>query len=83
MFALKDVPLNIRVLTLFRVGGAKKIPPISFSPITSTNVGISPPKFLTFSFNLLTIAMSNFKAISTATPKLLFPNYRNAVVTKL
>ena len=29
--------------------GAKK-PPISFSPVTSTNVGISPPKFLTFSF---------------------------------
>ena len=29
----------------------KKAPPTSFSPATSTNVGISPQNFLTFSFN--------------------------------
>ena len=29
----------------------QKAPPTSFSPITSTNVGISPQNFLTFSFN--------------------------------
>ena len=34
-------------------GGGKKPPsPTSFSPVTSTNVGISPKNFLTFSFNL-------------------------------
>ena len=31
--------------------GGKKAPPTSFSPVTSTNVGISPQNFLTFSFN--------------------------------
>ena len=30
--------------------GAKR-PPSSFSPVTSTNVGLSPQNFLTFSFN--------------------------------
>ena len=29
----------------------KKAPPTSFSPATSTNVGISPENFMTFSFN--------------------------------
>ena len=33
-------------------GGIKKTPPTSFSPVTSTNVGISPQNFLTFSYNL-------------------------------
>ena len=34
------------------VGGQKgPPPPTSFSPVTSTNVGISPQNFLTFSFN--------------------------------
>ena len=32
-------------------GGGQKGPPSSFSPITSTNVGIRPQNFLTFSFN--------------------------------
>ena len=31
--------------------GGKKAPSTSFSPVTSTNVGISPQNFLTFSFN--------------------------------
>ena len=32
-------------------GGQKAPPPTHFSPVTSTNVGISPKDFLTFSFN--------------------------------
>ena len=32
-------------------GGWAKRPPTSFSPVTSTNVGISPENFLSFSFN--------------------------------
>ena len=32
-------------------GVAKKTPPTSFSPVKSTNIGISPKNFLTFSFN--------------------------------
>ena len=32
-------------------GGGAKRPPTSFSPVTSTNVGISPENFLSFSFN--------------------------------
>ena len=39
------------LLTLFRMGGGPKKPPTSFSPVTSTNVGINPKNFLTFSFN--------------------------------
>ena len=46
---------NHLILTLFRMygggGGAQKFPPTSFSPVTSTNVGISFQNFLTFSFN--------------------------------
>ena len=43
--------LNELSLTLFRMGGGQKAPPTSFFPVSSTNVGISPQKFLTFSFN--------------------------------
>ena len=32
-------------------GGGKKAPPTSFSPLTSTDVGISPQNFLTFIFD--------------------------------
>ena len=32
-------------------GGQKGPPPTIFSPVTSTNVGLSPQNFLTFSFN--------------------------------
>ena len=31
-------------LTLFRMGG-KKAPPASFTPVTSTNIGINPKTF--------------------------------------
>ena len=36
-------------LTLFRMGGAKRPLPTSFSSVISTNVRISPQRFLTFS----------------------------------
>ena len=41
------------MLTYSGWGGvrAAKSPPTSFAPITSTNVGISPQNFLTFSFH--------------------------------
>ena len=32
-------------------GGGAKRPPTSFPPVASTDVGISPQNFLTFSFN--------------------------------
>ena len=32
-------------------GGSKSPPPTSFFPVTSTNLGINPPIFLTFSSN--------------------------------
>ena len=40
------------MLTLFRMGG-KNVPLPVFFPVTSTNVGIRLPNFLTFSFNPL------------------------------
>ena len=47
-----DYTPGVIALTLFRMGGMQKVPPLptSFSPITSTNVGISPKNLLTFSF---------------------------------
>ena len=40
-------------LTLFRLGegGGARMPPTSFSPVTSSNVGIRLQNVLTFSFN--------------------------------
>ena len=53
----KAILENGGTLTLFNRmgswGGEGKKVPISFSPVTSTNVGISPQNFSTFSFNLL------------------------------
>ena len=46
-----DWPFN----TIYRMdgGGVKKPPPlISFSPVTSTNIGVISQNFLTFIFNL-------------------------------
>ena len=62
--------LMILILTLFKMG-AKKASPTSFSPVTSTNVGISPQKFLMFSFNPSATLVQNFKATPSAIPKLL------------
>ena len=52
-------------------GGAKRHSPSIFSPVTSTNVGISPQNFLTSSYNPFAILEQNFKVISSASPKLL------------
>ena len=46
-----DVEIAV-LLTLFKMGG-KKAPYTRFSLVPSTNAGISPKNFLTFSFNLL------------------------------
>ena len=53
------------------MGGPKSPPPISFSPVTSTNVGFGPQNVLTFSFNLFATLVQNFKFVSSASPKLL------------
>ena len=58
-------------LTLFRMGLGQKGPPISFSPVTSTNVETSPQNFLTSSFNPFATLMENFKVARSASPKLL------------
>ena len=34
--------------------GGQKGPPTSFSPVTSTKIGLSPQNFLTFGFNTFT-----------------------------
>ena len=36
--------------------GDKKAPPTSFSPVTSTNVAVTPQHFLIFSFNPFAIS---------------------------
>ena len=52
-------------------GGGKRGPPTSFSPVISTNVGISLQNFLTFSLNPFDRLVLNFKFVSSASPKLL------------
>ena len=47
-------------------GGAK-----SFSPVSYTNVGISPQNFLTFCFNPFVTLVQNFKFAPSSSPKLL------------
>ena len=51
------------------MGGAEKTPPTSFSPVTSTKVGVGPKNFLTFSFNPFATLVQNF--VPSASPKLL------------
>ena len=50
--------------------GVKKAPPTSFSPVTSTNVGISTQNLLTFSFKPFATLVQNFKFVPSASPKL-------------
>ena len=45
------VAISSQPLTLFRMMEGPKNSPTSFSPVTSTNVGISRQTFLTFNFN--------------------------------
>ena len=52
----------VTFLTLFRMRG-KKDRPTSFSPATSTNVGISPLNFLTFSFKSFSTLLQNLNFI--------------------
>ena len=52
-------------------GGRQNALPTSFSPVTSTNVGISPQNFLTFSFNPYATVVQNFKFLRSTCPKLL------------
>ena len=55
---------NCFALNPIQDGGAKSSPsPTSFSPVTSTNVGISPQNFLIFSFNPFATLVKNFKTI--------------------
>ena len=42
--------------------------PTSFSPITSTNVRISSKNFLTFTFDIFTTPVYNFKGIPSPSP---------------
>ena len=51
--------------------GGKKVPPISFSSVTSANVGISPQSVLTFSFDPFATLVQNFKVEPISSPKLL------------
>ena len=50
-------------------GGGKS--PFSFFAVISTNVGIGPCNFLTFSFNPFATLVRNFKFAPSASPKLL------------
>ena len=51
--------------------GGQKGYPTSFSPVTFTNVEISPKNFLTFSFNPFATLVENFKVVPSASPRLL------------
>ena len=59
------------MLTLFRIWGCKNALPTSFSPVTSTNVGISPQNFLTFSFNPFAIQVQNLSFVPSTSLKTL------------
>ena len=52
-------------------GAGQKGPPTSFFPVTSTNVGIDPYNFLTFSFDPFATLVQTFKFVPSASPKLL------------
>ena len=53
------------------MGGGRKAPPTSFSPVTSTNLGFGPQNFLTFSFDPFATLVQNFKFVPGASLKLL------------
>ena len=57
------------ILNSIQDGG--EAPPTSFSPVTSTNVGIRSQNFLTFRFNPFDKLVQNFKFVARASPKLL------------
>ena len=53
------------------MGAGAKRPPTCFSPVNSTNVGISRQNLLTFSFNSFAALVKNVKLLPIASPKLL------------
>ena len=48
--------------------GAAKRPTTSFSHVTSTNLGLGPKNFLTFSFKPFATLVQNFKFVPSASP---------------
>ena len=44
-------------------GSGKNLPPTSFSPVTSTNAGISAPNFLILSFSPFVTLVSNLNLV--------------------
>ena len=51
--------------------GGGKAPPISFLPVTFTDIGISSRNFLTFHFNTFSPLVQNFTFVPSPSPKLL------------
>ena len=62
---------SVLKLTLFRMKRRQKGPPTSFSSVTSSNLGIRPQNFLTFSFNHFAALVQHFKFSTNASLKLL------------
>ena len=54
--------------------GGKQVPPTSFSPVTSTNVGLGPQNFQTFSLNPFATLVQNLKFVPSHSPTLLNVN---------
>ena len=54
--------------------GGKKISQTKFSPVTSTNVGISPNNSLNLGFNTFATLLYNLHVIPSTSPKLLHLN---------
>ena len=68
-FAIKRIKIN--PIQDRGKGGGQKGPPTSFSPVTSTKVGLGPQNFVTFSFNPFPTLVQNFKFVPSASPILL------------
>ena len=69
---------NWLILTLFRMGGIKSPypSPTSFAPVISINVKNNHQNFLMSSLNSF-VTLSNFKAVLSASPKILNLNQKN------
>ena len=66
-----SVFFDVLTLIRLRVWAKKAPPPTSFSLASSTNVGVRPQNFLTFSLNSFATLVRNFKTVPSASPKLL------------
>ena len=67
----KEYGVNLFLNSIQEVGTT------SISPVTSTNIGISPKNFLTFTYNTFVTLAQNLKAISNTSPKVLNFNQDN------